>query len=110
MDLQKIICLYDESLPLDKASTPPSAWYTNESIAQLELETVFTHSWLIAARVDQVEERGQYVATEVANQPIVIVRGDALKAFYNVCQHHAAQVMATRLGKSGNLPLSRVVG
>ena len=98
MNIQDIIRGYNPSLPLEKASTPPSAWYPNNEFAQLEQEKVLGKGWLIAARVEQLQERGQYVATEIANQPIVIVRGETLKAFYNVCQHHAAQIMNTGAG------------
>lgn len=98
MKLEDMINLYDPSKPLQQASTPPSAWYTDQSIAALENDSVFGKNWLIAARVDQLQKVGDYVATEVAGQPIVIVRSEQINAFYNVCRHHAAQVMETGQG------------
>ncbi|WP_068547643.1 aromatic ring-hydroxylating oxygenase subunit alpha [Thalassotalea crassostreae] len=98
MDIKKVIAQYDPTNPLSKASTPPSLWYTEPEIAKLEIDTVFSNNWLIAARIDQLAKNGDYVATEIAKQPIVLVKGESIKAFYNVCRHHGAQVMETGTG------------
>ena len=47
--LNEIIDQYDPNLPLDRASTIPSSWYTNKDFYELELKTVFSHSWQLAA-------------------------------------------------------------
>ncbi|KGJ99595.1 aromatic ring-hydroxylating oxygenase subunit alpha [Thalassotalea sp. ND16A] len=98
MDIKQLISQYNPDNPLELASTPPSAWYTNQDIAKHELNPVFSNNWLIAARCEQLQNTGDYVATEIAGQPIVLVKGESIKAFYNVCRHHAAQVMATGSG------------
>ncbi len=84
---------YDPTLNLSRASTPPSSWYTDPVLAEIELQQVFRSNWLVAGRIDQVAEAGQYLAVNLAGEPIVVVRDKVLKAFYNVCRHHAAQVM-----------------
>jgi choline monooxygenase len=45
-------------------------------------------------RIDQVARPGQYFSGEVVGEPYLVVRGkdDVLRAFFNVCRHHAAQV------------------
>jgi choline monooxygenase len=93
--LQAIIDSWDPSAPLAEASTIPSSWYTDQRVFQLEQQTVFSDSWQFAARLDQLREPGRYVTTDIAGEPIVIVRGsDAeLRGFFNVCRHHAAAVM-----------------
>ncbi len=103
--LKQLIDRYDPSLPLDHASTIPASWYTNKDLHDLELETVFSNSWQLAARRDQLTEPGQYVTTDIAGEPLVIVRGndDVLRAFYNVCRHHAAAVMTEAEGKAAQL-------
>ena len=70
-----------------------------------ELETVFSQSWQLAARADQVTEPGKYVTTDIAGEPIVIVRGNdgVLRGFFNVCRHHAAAVMTEPEGKAAQL-------
>ncbi len=84
---------YDPTLKLEQALTPPSSWYTSDAFTDLENETVFANNWIMVARTDQLEERGQFVAIEVCGEPIVLVMDDELRAFYNVCRHHAAVVM-----------------
>ena len=104
-DLKAIIDDYDPSTPIANASTIPATWYTNERIFHLEKQTVFSHSWQFAARLDQLRESGNYLTTEIAGEPIVIVRGSdgELRAFFNVCRHHAAAVMTEAEGRANQL-------
>src|SRR5687768_5696232 len=103
--LKEIIDQYDSKLALDHASTIPSSWYTNKDFYELELTTVFSHSWQLAARVDQVSQAGSYVTSDIAGELIVVVRGNdgVLRAFFNVCRHHAAAVMTEPEGKAAQL-------
>ena len=98
--LKEIVEQYDSKLPLDRASTIPSSWYTDKSFFWHELKTVFSRSWQLAARREQVTEPGNYVTTDIAGDPVVIVRGNdnVLRAFFNVCRHHAAAVMTEAEG------------
>jgi choline monooxygenase len=103
--LKEIVDRYDPKLPLDHASTIPSSWYTDKDFYELELETVFSRSWQLAARSDQVSEPGSYVTSDIAGEPVVIVRGNdhVLRGFFNVCRHHAAAVMTEPEGKAAQL-------
>src|SRR5688572_10138175 len=93
--LEEILADYDDTAPLARAETIPGSWYTDPRVAAHERRTVWSRSWQLAARADQVINRGDYVTTEIAGEPIVVVRGDdgVLRAFFNVCRHHAATVM-----------------
>src|SRR5574341_218568 len=93
--LKQLVNAYDASAPLERASTIPSSWYTDQSIFELEKQTVFSRSWQFAARLDQLTKPGDYVTTDIAGEPVVIVRGSdhKLRAFFNACRHHAAAVM-----------------
>ena len=103
--LKEIVDRYDPDAPLDHASTTPSSWYTYKDFYELELKTVFSRSWQLAARVDQVAEPGRYVTSDIAGEPVVIVRGNdgVLRGFFNVCRHHAAAVMTEPEGKAAQL-------
>jgi choline monooxygenase len=100
--LAEIIDSYDPNAELAEASTIPSSWYTDLRVYELEQQTVFGHSWQLAARLDQLREPGRYVTTEIAGEPIVIVRGSdgELRGFFNVCRHHAAAVMTEPEGRA----------
>jgi choline monooxygenase len=103
--LAKLIDSYEPNAPLEYARTIPASWYTNPQVFELELNTVFGRTWQLAARLDQLTETGRYVTAEVAGEPIVIVRGNdgVLRAFHNVCRHHAAAVMTEAEGSAAQL-------
>ncbi len=104
-NVKEIIESYDPKRQLATASTPPSSWYTDPSILELERQTVFSRAWQFAGRSDQVREAGQYITHEVAGEPILVVRGNdgVLRGFFNVCRHHAAAVVTECEGKAENL-------
>ncbi|MDQ3666705.1 MAG: Rieske 2Fe-2S domain-containing protein [Acidobacteriota bacterium] len=105
LSLLEIINSYNPSAPLEEASTIPAPWYTDQAIYILELQTVFANSWQLAGRVDQVREPGQYVTSDIAGEPIAVVRGSdgVLRGFFNACRHHAAAVMTEPEGKANQL-------
>jgi choline monooxygenase len=92
--LHDVLNLYNPVNPLEKASTIPAPWYFDTRIAQLERETVFAGNWQVLGRLDQVKQPGQFFTIDVNNDPLLIVRSESgqLRAFYNVCRHHAAVV------------------
>jgi choline monooxygenase len=94
--LRDEVLRFNASVPLEAAWLPPSSWYNDARFYELERDTVFRNHWLIAARSDQVRKAGDYVAGAITGEPHVIVQnGDGkLNAFFNVCRHHAAQVMS----------------
>lgn len=96
---------YDAAAPLEQAWTIPSAWYTDPRIFELEQRAVFGRTLQPVARLDQLAERGSYVTAEVAGEPVVVVRGadDELRAFFNVCRHHAAAVVTEAEGRAQRL-------
>jgi choline monooxygenase len=103
--LEALLAEFDDSAPLERASTIPGTWYTDARVADLERKRVFARSWQLVARTAQLETPGQYVTAEVAGEPIVVVRGQdgVLRAFFNVCRHHAAAVMTAPEGKCERL-------
>lgn len=74
--------------------TLPWDWYVDPGVLRLEQERLFRRSWQYAARLDQVAEPGQFVATRVGDVPVVLVRDQErrLRGFVNVCRHRGALV------------------
>ena len=103
--VEQILATYDDSSPLSRASTIPAAWYTDSRIAERERLSVLSKTWQLVGRTDQVNAPGQFVATSVAGEPVVVVRGNdgMLRAFYNVCRHHAAAVVTQPCGRASLL-------
>jgi choline monooxygenase len=103
--LKDILGSYNAAAPLAEAYTIPAAWYTDKRVAEVELRNVFSRNWQVVGRVVQVEKPGEYVTATVANEPIVVVRGSdgKLRAFYNVCRHHAMTVMNEPCGQAQHM-------
>lgn len=104
-NVREIVESYDPQRQLATAATPPSSWYIDSSILELERRTVFSRTWQFVGRAEQVREPGQYITHEVAGEPILIVRSkdNTLRGFFNVCRHHAAVVVIECEGKAENL-------
>jgi choline monooxygenase len=100
--LREILQSYNDQIPLEESYTIPAAWYADERIASLERQFVFGGTWQVVARLDQLQCPGQFVTTQLAGEPLVTVRsGDGqLRAFYNVCRHHAAAVVTEDAGSA----------
>src|SRR5229473_1051080 len=73
-NVRDILNLYNPQDPLDHAWTIPSPWYFDPGIHELEQQSVFAKSWQAVGRAGQV------------------------RAFYNVCRHHAAAVVTEAQG------------
>lgn len=98
--LKDIVDGYDANLPLSAAQTLSSDWYIDPRIFELERRAVFS-DWQVVGRLSQVAEPGQFFTIELAGEPLLIVRGrdGVLRAFYNVCRHHAAAVVSESAGR-----------
>jgi choline monooxygenase len=74
--------------------TFPWSWYTDPVVLRLEHERIFRRSWQYVARRDEIAEAGSFLATRVADVPVVLVRDEegVLRAFLNVCRHRGSLV------------------
>jgi choline monooxygenase len=103
--LKQLIDGYDSNVVLSEASTPPSSWYSDPRILELEQQTVFSRSWQMVGRVEQLRDPGQYVTCDVAGEPMLLITGHdgVVRGFYNVCRHHAAAVITESQGRAKHL-------
>lgn len=98
--LSDIVNLYNPNDLLENAWTIPAPWYFDPRIAELERASVFSATWQVVGRADLVRSNGQFFTADLAGEPLVLVRGEdgQLRAFYNVCRHHAAAVVTEAEG------------
>ena len=91
--LHREIARFDPDLPIEKARTPPAAWYVDPAFLAHEADTVFRNSWQCVGRSSQVSEPGTYLTSTLLDQHYIVTRDEtsALGAFHNVCRHHAAR-------------------
>ena len=94
------------SLPLDQARMPPPAAYLSQELAELERKMIFGIGWSCIGRVEQLSIAGDYLAYDIAGQPVVAIRqkDGSIKAFSNVCLHRCT----TLVDGAGHLPGSIV--
>jgi choline monooxygenase len=96
----------DCHLPIQNARVPPTSWYTEPAfLQQVELRHSFRgKNWLFFARTEQLAKSHSFVAKHVAGgtEPVVVInisKEDSsdgqpkLAGYYNVCRHHAAQLL-----------------
>ena len=101
-NVRDVVNLYSPHDPLEEAWTIPAPWYFDPRIAELERASVFSSTWQVVGRADQVRENGQFFTADLAGEPLVMARGEdgQLRAFYNVCRHHAAAVVTEAQGRA----------
>ena len=86
------------SQPFERARAMPRSVYTSEAFLKAELENVFARDWVSLGRASALKNPGDYLAYELAGQPIVVLR-DAkgeLKAYSNVCRHRMSTLLEGR--------------
>lgn len=88
------IARFDPALPIERAWTPPSSWYLHPEFLERERTHVFRRTWQAVGRLDQVPKPGDYFTGRLSSDPYVVLRDEdeTLRAFHNVCRHHAAEV------------------
>ena len=85
--------------PLTDTATPIHAlearYYTDPAIFQQEQSGLLARTWQFAGHASLVENVGDYFAFEIAGQNLFCIRGrdDKVRAFYNVCQHRAHELV-----------------
>ena len=94
--LRNELSRFDGTLPIESAWTPPASWYLDPAFLDLERIRVFRDSWQAVGRGDQVAKPGDYFTGCILDLPYVVLRDQdgVLRAFHNVCRHHAAEVCA----------------
>lgn len=79
--------------------------YIDPAIFELERERIFQRAWLYVGHESQVRLPGDFFATELAGQPVVLVRHTdrTIRVLFNRCAHRGAKVVAERTGNAKTL-------
>lgn len=79
---------------------PPAA-YTDPGFYALECAQVFRRAWICVGRADQFTAAGDYLALDIAGEPVVVVMGEdgALCALSNVCRHRLYPLVGEGSGR-----------
>ncbi|KAI3974508.1 hypothetical protein MKX01_018001 [Papaver californicum] len=89
---QKLVKEFNPDIPLEKALTPPSSWYTDSSFLSLEFDRVFYRGWQAVGYTEQIKNPHDYFTGRLGSVEFVVCRDTdgKVQAFHNVCRHHAS--------------------
>ena len=82
--------------------------YTDPDIFELEMERIWNRAWIYVGHDSQVKEPGDYLATSIGRQPVVMTRHRDGKVYvlFNRCSHKGAQVVGDACGSRSQLRCS----
>jgi phenylpropionate dioxygenase-like ring-hydroxylating dioxygenase large terminal subunit len=86
------------SAPFERARAMPPSVYTSPDFLKAELENVFARDWVSVGRASGLKAPGDYIAFELAGQPILVLRDgeSGLRAMSNVCRHRMSTLLEGR--------------
>jgi phenylpropionate dioxygenase-like ring-hydroxylating dioxygenase large terminal subunit len=99
-----------QGTPVDKEPDPQLGHdpidprrYTSLEFMQLEWQRMWTKVWLLAGRELDIPNPGDFIATEIGRESVIVVRQNdgGVRAFYNVCQHRGNRLADCGLGTTG---------
>ena len=83
----------------------PTSRHTSAAFHDLEQQHLWPHTWVIAGRLEDVPNPGDYFTFDDLGVPLLVVRGtdDVVRCFYNTCQHRGAPVVRETSGSARRL-------
>ncbi|CAN0353535.1 unnamed protein product, partial [Phaeothamnion confervicola] len=83
----------------------PVGRHTSREFWDLEQEHLWPHVWVLAGRVEDIANVGDFVLFDDLRVPVILIRGkdDEVRAFYNTCQHRGAPVVRDTAGTARTL-------
>lgn len=78
----------------------PTGRYISDEFWELEQRHLWTKVWVLAGRVEDAAQPGDFFTFDGLGPPMVVVRGNdsVLRAYYNTCQHRGAPVVRDTRG------------
>lgn len=77
--------------------------YIDDEIFELEMAHLFANTWVYVGHGSQVPQVGDFYATTVGDQPVVMVRhtDQSIQVLHNRCAHKGVQVAPEGCGNTG---------
>ncbi|PKF77169.1 Rieske (2Fe-2S) protein [Vibrio sp. vnigr-6D03] len=102
VDEQKVLDMLRERNPRYSLE---QEFYNNQELFDIDMKSIFEREWLFAGLTCEIPDKGNYIAFEVGNNPVMITRGDngEVYALHNVCRHRGSKICTKHRGKSAKL-------
>ena len=80
--------------PINRARHLPGYMYPSEEVYALEKEKIFMRDWLCVARIEEIENPGDYMTFRLMNEPFIVARAadGSINAYRNSCAHRGLVV------------------
>ncbi|WP_322104999.1 aromatic ring-hydroxylating dioxygenase subunit alpha [Paraburkholderia sp. J41] len=77
--------------------------YLDQEVFDLEMERLFSRTWIYVGHASQVPHAGDYLSVDIAKQPLVMVRqaDGSLRVLMNRCAHKGAKLVGAPSGNTG---------
>lgn len=98
--LERLLQSWSSDIPVERAVTLPSGFYTSRDVFELERYAIFNQNWLLAGRKDQLKIAGDFLTGRFLSEPYVINLNSSLnlRGHYNVCCHHGMFLLKDEQG------------
>ena len=79
------------------------AVYTDAELFQLEMERLWSRTWIYVGHASQIPHAGDFLTLDVATQPVIVVRhsDDSVRVLLNRCAHKGTKVVYAPSGNAG---------
>ena len=79
--------------------------YTDPEVFELEMERIYGRAWLFVGHASQAPKPGDYITTELARQPVIMIRHSdgSIKVLFNRCAHRGVKLAPLRTGHAPRL-------
>ncbi|MEX3007485.1 aromatic ring-hydroxylating dioxygenase subunit alpha [Hoeflea sp. TYP-13] len=77
--------------------------YIDEEVFDLEMKHLFANTWVFVGHESQVPNKGDYFATEIGRQPVLMSRhsNGEIYVMHNRCPHKGTKIVIDREGNTG---------
>src|SRR5256885_13822396 len=77
--------------------------YTDPEIFQLEMERLWSRTWIYVGHTSQVREPGDFITLDIAAKPVIMVRhtDGSVRLLLNRCAHKGTKVVGDLAGNTG---------
>jgi nitrite reductase/ring-hydroxylating ferredoxin subunit len=92
----------DELAGMIRESAVDRRVYVDPEVFELEMERIWGQAWIYVAHESQIPRPGDFFTTDIARQPVLLVRQDEEKfnLFFNRCAHKGAKVVELKSGRA----------
>src|SRR5580700_4336407 len=91
---QLIKTALDVPFAMTSGTRVPAPRYFDRYFAQLEDERLWSRTWQMACRLEEIPAPGDYVTYTIGDQSLIVLRldEDTVRAHHNACRHRGTQL------------------